>query len=77
MGEIDAQEEYALRFNGTSIHPWPYEQLAILYRQHKRPGDRLAILRRYCNLPGNRGTDLGLRGHLLKAEAAAKKLSVQ
>jgi hypothetical protein len=77
MGEIDAQEEYALRFNGTSIGSWPYEQLAILYRQRKRPRDRLAILRRYCNLPGNRGTDLGLRGHLLKAEAAANKLSVQ
>ena len=77
LGEVNAQEEYALRFNGTSVDPWPYEQLAILYRQRKRSEDRLAVLRRYCNLPGDRGTDLGLRGHLLKTEAAAKKLLTQ
>ena len=74
MGEVNAQEEYALRFNDTSIDSWPDEQLAILYGQIKRPDDRLLILRRYCNLPGDRGTDLGLRGRLAKAEAAAKKL---
>ena len=23
LGEVDAQEGYALRFNGTTINPWP------------------------------------------------------
>jgi len=73
LGEVDAQEEYALRFDGASIDPWPYEQLTILYGQLKRPGDRLEILRRYCNLPGDRGTDIGLRGRLSKAEGAASR----